>query len=124
MIKNLLLVGIGGSMGSIARYLCQKWFANSFHHPIPWATFAVNIAGCFAIGIFWGLAFKSFAATEHWKLFLMTGICGGFTTFSAFTLEGIGLIREQRLVLFFIYAAGSVIFGMLATYGGMRLIRG
>jgi len=83
----------------------------------------VNVVGCFAIGIFWGIIFKSFAANEAWKLFLMTGLCGGFTTFSAFTLEGIGLIREQRLALFFSYVAASVVLGLLATYTGMKIMR-
>jgi CrcB protein len=123
MIKNILLVGLGGGFGSMARYLCQKWAASVYPHAFPWGTFAVNIIGCLAIGIFWGLTFKSFTANENWKLFLMTGLCGGFTTFSAFTLESIGLIREQKLALFFLYAAASVIAGLLATYTGIKLIR-
>lgn len=123
MIKNILLVGLGGGIGSIARYLCQRWFAEAYSHPIPWVTFLVNVTGCLAIGIFWGLSFKSFASNEHWKLFLMTGLCGGFTTFSAFTLEGIGLIKEQRLGLFFLYAAASLVLGLFATYIGMRITR-
>jgi len=123
IIKNILLVGLGGGLGSMARYVCQKWVADNYAPHFPWGTFAVNIAGCLVIGIFWGLAFKSFAVNESWKLFLMTGLCGGFTTFSAFTLEGIGLIREQRLALFFSYVAASVVFGLLATYIGMKIIR-
>jgi CrcB protein len=82
------------------------------------------MAGCFLIGIFWGLSFKTFDGNESWKLFLMTGLCGGFTTFSAFSLEGIGLIREQKLLLFFLYATGSVIGGLLLTWIGMKLVRG
>jgi CrcB protein len=123
MIKNILLVGLGGGIGSIIRYLCQRWFALNYPHHFPWGTFAVNITGCLLIGILWGLSFKSFAENEHWKLFLMTGLCGGFTTFSAFTLEGIGLLKEQKLGLFFSYVAGSVILGLLATYAGMKLSR-
>jgi CrcB protein len=123
MIKNILLVGLGGAIGSVARYLCQRWFSFQFLHPIPWGTFAVNIVGCFAIGIFWGISFRSFSETEQWKLFLMTGLCGGFTTFSAFTLEGIGLIKEQRIGLFFFYALASIALGLTATYAGMKLIR-
>ena len=84
----------------------------------------MNMAGCFLIGIFWGLSFKTFDGNESWKLFLMTGLCGGFTTFSAFSLEGIGLIREQKLLLFFLYVAGSVIGGLLLTWIGMKLVRG
>ncbi len=124
MIKNILLVGLGGGIGSIARYICQKWFMDHYPHSYPWGTFIVNATGCFLIGIFWGLAFKSFAANENWKLFLMTGICGGFTTFSAFTLEGIGLIKEERPGLFMTYIGGSILLGLLATYAGMKISRG
>jgi len=123
VIKNILLVGLGGGTGSILRYLCQRWFAEVYSHSFPWGTFAVNITGCFLIGVFWGLTFKTFDSNEHWKLFLMTGICGGFTTFSAFTLEGIGLIREQKIGLFFIYIAGSVVVGLALTLLGMKLTR-
>jgi CrcB protein len=114
---------LGGGAGSIARYLCQRWFAVNYPHHFPWGTFAVNITGCLLIGIFWGLTFKSFTGNESWKLFLMTGICGGFTTFSAFTLEGIGLLKEQRPGLFFLYATGSVVLGLAATYAGMKISR-
>ncbi|MEI2738476.1 MAG: fluoride efflux transporter CrcB [Chitinophagaceae bacterium] len=123
MIKNILLVGLGGGIGSIARYLCQRWFAATYLHSFPWGTFAVNVVGCFLIGLFWGLSFKSFDSNESWKLFLMPGLCGGFTTFSAFTLEGIGLIKEQKLALFFSYVAASVALGLLATYIGMKITR-
>jgi CrcB protein len=123
MIKNILLVGLGGGLGSIIRYLCQRWFAVNYIHSFPWGTFAVNIIGCFAIGIFWGMTFKSFDNNESWKLFLMTGLCGGFTTFSAFTLEGIGLLKEEKLAMFFTYVAASVLIGFLATYAGMKIIR-
>ena len=95
MLYNLLLVGLGGGLGSMARYLCQRWFAEVYPHSFPWGTFAVNI----------------------------TGVCGGFTTFSAFTLEGIGLLREQKTALFFAYIAASVLLGLLATYAGMKLTR-
>lgn len=123
MIKNLLLVGLGGGIGSMARYLCQRWVSYSWPHQFYLGTFAVNIIGCFLIGIFWGMHFKSFAVNESWKLFLMTGICGGYTTFSAFTLEGTGLLRENRVGIFFLYLAGSVLLGLLATYSGMKLMK-
>jgi CrcB protein len=123
MIKNLLLVGLGGGLGSMTRYLCQRWFSNTFISHFPWGTFAVNIAGCFLIGLLWGITFKSFDSNENWKLFLMTGLCGGFTTFSAFTQEGIGLLRENRISTFFLYVTGSIVLGLLATYLGMRISR-
>jgi CrcB protein len=123
MIKNVLLVGLGGGLGSMARYLCQRWFIAFYPSSFPWGTFTVNMVGCLLIGIFWGLAFKSFAATETWKLFLMTGLCGGFTTFSAFTLESIGLLKEQKPLLFLLYVISSVLLGLMATYAGMRISR-
>lgn len=123
MIKNILLIGLGGGLGSMARYLCQRWIGANYLHSFPWGTFSVNITGCFAIGIFWGLTFRSFDNNESWKLFLMTGLCGGFTTFSAFTIEGIGLLKEEKLALFFTYAAASVLLGLLATYAGMKIMR-
>ena len=123
MIRNVLLVGLGGGIGSMARYICQRWAYAIYPHHFPWGTFAVNLVGCLLIGIFWGISFKSFEGNENWKLFFMTGLCGGFTTFSAFTLEGIGLIKEQRLALFFSYVAASVVLGLLATYIGMRISR-
>jgi len=123
MIKNLILVGAGGAAGSIARYLCQRWAGFNIPGHFPWGTFAVNCIGCFLIGIFWAIGFRSFNSNEQWKLFLMVGFCGGFTTFSAFSLEGIGLLRENRLGLFLIYVLGSVLAGLIATYFGFRIIR-
>ena len=123
MIKHVLLVGLGGGLGSMARYLCQRWFSIQYMHSFPWGTFTVNIAGCLLIGLLWGISFRSFESNESWKLFLMAGICGGFTTFSAFTLEGIGLIKENKMGMFFAYIAGSVLLGLLATFIGMKLTR-
>lgn len=123
MIRHVLLVALGGGIGSVARYLIQRWVAYTWQHYYYWGTFAVNFIGCFLIGIFWGLHFKSFEGNESWKLFLMTGLCGGFTTFSAFTLEGAGLLKENKVGMFFLYMTSSVVLGMLATYAGMKLSR-
>ncbi len=121
MIKNILLVGLGGSIGSIIRYLIHRWVNILYPQSFPWGTFGVNILGCLLIGIFWGLSFKSFDSNQSWKLILMTGFCGGFTTFSAFTLEGVGLLKEQKTGLFFVYIVASVLLGLLATYAGMKI---
>jgi CrcB protein len=123
MIRQVLLVGLGGGLGSIARFLCQRWAAYIYPNAFPWGTMAVNVLGSLLIGVFWGMSFKSFASNENWKLFLMTGICGGFTTFSAFSLESINLLRENRSMLFFVYIACSVIICLLATYAGMKISR-
>ena len=123
MINSIFLVGLGGGLGSIARYLCQRWFTQAHPGDFPWGTFVVNITGCLLIGIIWGVSMKWLNFAENWKLFLMTGFCGGFTTFSAFALEGTGLIREEKIGIFLVYAGASVILGLLATYVGFKISR-
>lgn len=123
MIRNILLVGLGGGIGSIARYLCYKLAERIYPQSFPWGTFFVNLSGCFLIGLLWGLQFRSSSSNDEWKLFAMVGICGGFTTFSAFSVEGIELIKQNKTGLFLLYAIGSVATGLLATWIGMRLTR-
>ena len=123
MIKNFLIVGLGGAVGSMLRYAVQKFFQAQTAAAFPTGTLLVNIAGCFLIGILWSLVSRSLTWNEEMKLLLMTGFCGGFTTFSAFTLEGIGLLKENRTVLFVIYLTASVLGGLLATFIGIRIAK-
>lgn len=119
--KNILWVGLGGALGSIARYLGQKFLTQLYPHHFPIGTFAVNILGCFLIGIFFGVATRHEYFTPAFRLLLMTGFCGGFTTFSAFTLEGMQLLNEQRFLIFTLYIVLSVLFGLIATFTGLWL---
>ena len=123
MIKNFLIVGLGGAVGSMLRYGVQKFFHMQCTATFPTGTLLVNIAGCFLIGILWGLVSRSLTWNEEMKLLLMTGFCGGFTTFSAVTLEGIGLLKENRTLLFIIYLTASVVGGLLATFIGIRIAK-
>ena len=117
-MNAVLLVGLGGAAGSILRYLLQRGF-NTLH--FPFGTLAVNLAGGFLIGLLWGYFTKG-ALPESGRLLLMSGFCGGFTTFSAFTQEGVQMLQQARLVPFFIYLLASVAAGLLATFAGYKLI--
>ena len=123
MIKNFLIVGLGGGAGSMLRYAVQRFFQAQGIATFPTGTLMVNIAGCFLIGILWSIASRSLTWNEEMKLLLMTGFCGGFTTFSAFTLEGIGLLKENKTALFVIYLTASVVGGLLATFIGIRIAK-
>ncbi len=121
LFKNILWVGLGGALGSVCRYLMQGYLSRIYPHPFPFGTLMVNILGCFLIGIFYGLAHKHGYLTPTFRLLLMTGFCGGFTTFSAFTMEGMQLLNEQRFLIFTLYFAVSVFFGLFATFTGAWL---
>jgi CrcB protein len=123
MIKNILLVGLGGGIGSMARYLCQKWFAENTVQPFPWGTFAVNLAGCFLIGLVYAIAEKTTLLSPQTRLLLITGLCGGFTTFSAFAFENMTLLRSGDTVYFLLYSIGSVVLGIGAVFAGIAIIK-
>jgi fluoride exporter len=100
MLKNILLVGAGGALGSIARYLCVACVNRSaLLASFPWGTLVVNVIGCLIIGFLGGLAASKQLFAENGRLFLFTGILGGFTTFSAFGLETFYLFRTSQWLL-------------------------
>ena len=123
MIKNLLLVGLGGGIGSIARYLWQKWFSENYPHPFPWGTFLVNLCGCFLIGVFYAATEKTSVLSPQARLLLITGFCGGFTTFSTFAFENMNLLRTGDNFYFILYAVGSLVLGIAAVYIGSFIIK-
>jgi len=123
MIKNLLLVAFGGGAGSMARYLCRKWLSEDHSHPFPWATFIVNLAGCFLIGVIYAAAEKVTFITPQIRLLLVTGFCGGFTTFSTFAFENMNLLRGNDTIYFLIYTIASVVLGIAAVFGGIAIMK-
>ena len=123
MVKNILLVGLGGGFGSICRYLMQKWIYDIYPHPFPLGTFLVNVLGCFAIGVIYGAAEKSNVLNFEWRLLLTTGICGGFTTFSTFAFENVVLLRGGNVTYFLLYIGLSVTVGIGAVFGGIAIIK-
>ncbi len=119
MIKNLFLVAIGGASGSVLRYLIHWIVAKKSVSNFPYQTFFVNIIGCLLIGILVGYLAKNQIQNETLKLLLITGFCGGFTTFSAFGLENINMIQNQNYQLAFIYTSLSLVLGILAVSLGI-----
>jgi fluoride exporter len=122
-MKPLLLVGIGGAFGSICRYLAQVYIGKYTSLTFPVGTLVVNLTGCFLIGILFGFSSRYAWMTMEWRLFLMTGICGGYTTFSSYSLDSITLLRQGNYTYFFVYVLGSVIVGFLATVAGAAVVR-
>lgn len=122
-MTNILIVGVGGFLGSIARYLLGGWV---LHHTIearfPWSTFAVNVAGCLIIGVLSGLAERFEMIGPSARIFLFTGVLGGFTTFSAFGLETVYLLRRGEFLVAATYAGGSVIAGVVALWIGLKAV--
>lgn len=122
-IKIVMLIGIGGFAGSIFRYLLQVYIGRYTTLTFPMGTLLVNLSGCFAIGLLYGMANRFGWLTLEWRLFLITGVCGGYTTFSSFSYEGISLLREGNYLYFALYVGLSVIVGLLATAGGFALMK-
>jgi CrcB protein len=118
MFKNLLLAGAGGAIGTMMRYLVYFLYK---HTNFPLATLLINIAGSLVIGIVFGIALRNTVFDNNWKIFLATGICGGFTTFSALSLENLQLLQQGKYFLSAIYIAGSIVGGLLAVLAGYKL---
>ena len=121
-MKQLILVFIGGGTGSVARFLISKYLNNEIS-PIPYGTLTVNILGSFLIGIVLGLAIKNNILSQNAVLFLATGFCGGFTTFSTFAYENHILLQSNNFVSFFIYSLLTFIIGFLLVFLGMWITK-
>ena len=123
MLKTLLIVGLGGGIGSCFRYLTSVVTHKYIQSAFPWATFIVNILGCLLIGLLIGIFTKQQVENSDMKLLFVTGFCGGFTTFSAFALENIKLFQSGNTMLALLYIALSVLLGIFAVWSGMLLVK-
>ena len=123
MLRLILIVCFGGAIGSLFRYATGVWFAKIIQSPFPFATFAVNIIGSFLIGLFVSMFERYSWVSIEWRMFFITGFCGGITTFSAFAYENIKLLQEGNTITFFLYSLGSFALALLAEVAGMSSIK-
>jgi CrcB protein len=121
--RIFLLIAVGGGFGSVARFACHRYITEVHPGSFPWGTLIVNALGCLLIGVFHSLAEKGNILNPDMRLFLTAGFCGGFTTFSAFAYENIGLLKTGDFLNFSFYTIGSVVVGLAATYVGIIVVK-
>jgi fluoride exporter len=119
---QILAVGSGGMLGSIARYILTRTIDAKAGSLFPYGTLAVNVIGSFILGIIFAIAARKTGMDENWRLFFGTGVCGGFTTFSAFTLENFNLLQTRPLIAG-LYMTVSLIAGIGAVALGIYAAR-
>ena len=118
MTRLLIAIFLGGGTGSVLRYCVQMMLHERIvPYSFPWATFTVNILGSFLIGLFYTLSARFNLSTEV-RLLLTTGLCGGFTTFSTFSNDGLILIKQEFYGMFALYTLLSITLGVLAAFAG------
>lgn len=117
-MRLFLAVFVGGGLGSLLRYVLQlAWSGRAGEWVFPWSTFGINVLGSFCIGLF-GVLVSRLCLPDEVRLFLVTGLCGGFTTFSTFSNEGLVLLRQGLYGSFLAYAVGSLVLGLAAAFAG------
>ncbi len=122
-MKSFLVIGLGGFIGSVARYYTQILFNKILPGNIPYGTLTANVLGCFIIGIIFAIGLKQGILATEWKLFIAVGFCGGFTTFSSFSLENFLLLQSGQYMAMITYFLSSVVLGFGATLLGIFLFR-
>ena len=123
MLKTLLFIGMGSFTGGVLRYLISRYVQNFLTPSFPLGTLLVNILGCFAIGLFYGLFERGNLMNPNLRMFLTVGFCGGFTTFSTFSLQTLAMLETGRWLLASIYALGSLAVCMVAVFLGVWIAR-
>jgi CrcB protein len=116
---KFLVVGIGGMLGSLLRFVVSRSVDEKVRSLIPFGTFTVNIVGSFILGLVYALALRKPGLTENWRLFLGAGFCGGFTTFSTFAWENMNLLTQKNFLVSAGYVASSLVLGIFAVFLGV-----
>jgi len=121
-MRLIFAIGAGSFIGGVSRYLLSQFVQVRFYSAFPYGTLFVNILGCLLIGIVFGLSERGNMSPD-WRLFLATGILGGFTTFSAFSNETVSMLRDGQFLPASIYIGASIVLGLLATIIGIFIIK-
>lgn len=116
-----LLIALGGALGSVARFASVTYLTPLFNYKFPVGTFIVNIVGSFLIGVAYVLFVETANVSPMYRMFFITGVLGGFTTFSSFSLEMLQLWQQGYVLNAMLYAIGSVVLGLLMAFAGMAL---
>ncbi|MDI9311759.1 MAG: fluoride efflux transporter CrcB [Limnohabitans sp.] len=118
-MKTIFYIALGGAIGSVLRYFTALGITKMIHSVFPLGTFVANVLGCLLIGLFFGYFEKQNPVSPELKFFLITGLCGGYTTFSTFSNENVQLLQNNQFGLAFMYTGLSIIIGFGATYLGL-----
>jgi CrcB protein len=123
-LQLIAAVALGGALGSVARYLAGIGAGKLFGLGFPWGTLIINIAGSFLIGAFVELFALRLNLSQPIRVFLTVGFCGGFTTFSTFSLESYLLMERGEMIPAALYIVASVVLSIVALFGALHLVRG
>lgn len=123
MLKTILYIGCGSFIGGVMRFLLSRYVQSGIAGAFPWGTLSVNLIGCLLMGLLYGIMERGNIGDEDLRLFLTVGVCGGFTTFSTFAMDGFMLLKWESLLPLLGYLAVSVVGGILLFFLGYTLIR-
>ena len=122
-LKTILIVGLGGFIGTVFRFLVSRYFQVNFLSVFPWGTFTVNILGSFLVGIIYGISERGNVMSAEWRLFLSIGFCGGLTTYSSMSNDAFLLLESKEFLHFATYSGLSFFLGLLAVFFGRLIVK-